>query len=571
MNQRLGALLAGIALSVVAKIPSASAEPPAQIRQVQLMPDVPAPFLVQDWKQVATGLDQLLFNLSAKGQYLPLLHLLHDQNQNVVGFGIPDYVGDLREPDGRGSGITCMGAVWGATLIGIDKSKGNPDYVNLCTDFFDSRPSYQMFGNKIHAADPEKTFWYTIFPNIILSSIAERYPSEQSINAMAHQAADSWAKATAALADPAKNDAANYDHTGFNFDTMQPVDNGHWKEPDAGAGVAWLEYAGFNRWHDPAFLKAADECMRYLDQRPADQGPWYEVLMPFGALTAIRMNAEQGRHYDTSKMINWCFDLSAARPDWKVNTDHWENVDAAGLVGGTDRCAERGNKVGGYGFAMNTFCWAWPLVPIARYDARYAHDIGKWMLNAASAARLYYSQYHPADRQTSADWKGDPNHFIAYEGLKYRWDDPNQPLLATGDPLHEHWGPHTDYGLYGSVFVGVYGAIISQTNVPQILRLDLLATDSCHPGAYPSFLYFNPLRTGQNISLDVGAKPCDLYDAVSGSFLNRHCIGSTSINIPAGGARVIVLTPSDGTLSYKNGKTYVNDIVIDYRRGTESK
>ncbi|HEY1684648.1 MAG TPA: hypothetical protein VGG19_07800 [Tepidisphaeraceae bacterium] len=570
MNQRLGVLLAAVALSVF-KISVASADSPAEIRQVQLMPDVPSPFQVPDWKQTAIGLDNLVFNTSLTGEYLPLLHLLKDKDQNVFAFGIPDYVGDLREADGRGSGITCMGAVWAATLVGIDKSRGDEDYAKLCGAFFDPRPNLQMFGNKLAAADPEKTFWYTIFPNIIAASIAERYPSETQLSEMVHQAAISWTKATTALADPSKDDAANYDHTGFNFDTMQPVDNGHWKEPDAGAGVAWLEYAAYNRWHDPAFLKAADECMRYLDQRPADQGPWYEVLMPFGAQTAVRMNAELGRHYDTSKIINWCFDLSAARPDWKVNTDRWEDVDAAGLVGGTDRCEQRGNKVGGYGFAMNTFCWAWALVPIARYDPRYAHDIGKWMLNAASAARLYYPEYHPRDRQTSADWQGDPNHYIAYEGLKYRWDDPNQPLLSTGDPLHEHWGPHTDYGLYGSVFVGVYGAIISRTNVPEILRLDLLATDSCHPKAYPSFLYFNPLKTNQNVTLDAGSTPCDLYDAVSGTFLNRHCIGSTSFSISTGTARVIILTPSDGTLSYKDGKTYLNDIVIDYRRGTESK
>src|SRR5208337_5233439 len=103
------------------------------------------------------------------------------------------------------------------------------------------------------------------------------------------------AKAAAALADPAKDDAANFDHTGFDFDTMQGADNGQWKEPDGGAGAAWIEYAAYNRWHDPAFLRAADRCMRYLDQRPADRDPSYEILMPFGALAAVRMNAELAR------------------------------------------------------------------------------------------------------------------------------------------------------------------------------------------------------------------------------------------------------------------------------------
>jgi hypothetical protein len=570
MKERVRVLLATVALVGILKTTASQAAEPAEIRQVQSMPDVPSPFQVPDWKQTAIGLDQLVFNASATGEYLPLLHLLQDKDQNVVAFGIPDYVGDLRQTDGSGSGITGMGAVWGATLVGIDKSHGDNDYVKLCSAFFDPRPNLQMFGNKVALCDPEKTFWYTIFPNIIAAAIADRYPSETQLSDMVHQAAVSWTKATIALADPTKDNAANYDHTGFNFDTMQAVDNGHWKEPDAGAGVAWIEYAAYNRWHDPAFLKAADECMRYLDQRPQDQDPWYEVLMPFGAQTAVRMNAELGRHYDTNKMINWCFDLSAARPDWKVNTDRWEDVDAAGLVGGTDRHAGR-TGAGGYGFAMNTFCWAWALVPIARYDPRYAHDLGKWMLNAASAARLYYAENHPRERQTSPDWKGDPNHYIAYEGLKYRWDDDNEPMLATGDPLHEHWGPHTDLGLYGGVFVGVYGGIIAPTDVPQILRLDLLATDVCHPKAYPSYLYFNPLKTEQTVTLDVGTTPKDIYDAVTGKFLSRKATGGTSITIPADEAVVAVLTPSGAALTRKDGKMYVDDVVIDYRRGSEGQ
>ncbi|MGD0463180.1 MAG: hypothetical protein ABSB74_11905 [Tepidisphaeraceae bacterium] len=565
-------LLAAAVLAVGAKGTNAVAEEAAQIRQVQLMPDVPSPCSVRDWRQVAIGLDELVFNPTAPGQYMPLLHLVRDDRGKVVGFGLPDYVGDIRQPaDGTGNGITGMGAVWGATLVGIDKSRGEHDYVKMCDAYFDPRPNYRMIGNGVGHCDADKTFWYALFPNIIFASLAERYPGETEISDLAHQSAVSWARAAAALADPAKDDAANFDHTGFDFDTMKGIDNGQWKEPDAGAGVAWIEYAAYNRWHDPAFLRAADRCMRYLQQRPSDQDPSYEVLMPFGALAAVRMNAELGRQYDTSKMINWCFDRSAARSDWKVNTDRWDGFDTAGLVGGTDCPPWHPSGIGGYGFAMNTFCWAWPLTPIARYDPRYAHDIGKWMLNAASAARLYYANAHPRDGQTCPDWDGDPHHVIAYEGLKYRWDDPHQPLLATGDALRMQWGPKTDYGLYGSVFVGVYGGLIAPTDDPQILRLDLLATDSCRPQAYPSYLYYNPRKLERTITLDVGAAPRDIYDAVSGRFLTRNATGPTPLKIDAGQALVVVLTPAGGTLTRDGGKTFVNGVVIDYRRGSDSQ
>jgi hypothetical protein len=564
MQRTLFAAVLGVGIAALC----AGAGEDVGIRQVRAMPDLPSPCIIRDWKQTAIGLDKLLFDLNAPGQYMPLLRVEKDDSGKATTFGFPDYVGDFRRKPGAGAGgagITDIGAIWGATLVGIDKSKGDIDYVALCAEHFDPRPSRQMVGNDVRSCDPEKTLWYTLFPNIIFAAVADRYPAETDLSDMTRRAAASWAKATAALGDPANGNVPNWDHTGFDFDAMKPVDNGQWREPDAGAGVAWIEYMAYNRWHDASSLEAADRCMTYLQQRPVDQNPFYEILMPFGALTAVRMNAELGRQYDTDKMINWCFDKSAARPDWKVNTERWGDVDTAGLVGATD-CPPWRTGIGGYGFAMNTFGWAWALVPVARYDPRYAHDLGKWMLNAASAARLYYADAHTAEGQSCPDWDGDPQHVIAYEGLKYRWDDPNQTLLATGDPIHEHWGPKTDFGLYGGVFVGVYGGMIAPTSDQQILRLDLLVTDSCRPKAYRSYLYYNPHTDSRSVSLDVGSSAVDVYDAVTGQFLSRDVSGNATIDIPPGGARVIVLPPAGGTLTSENGKTLVDGVVIDYRR-----
>ena len=96
-------------------------------------------------------------------------------------------------------------------------------------------------------------------------------------------------------------------------------------------------------------------------------------------------------------------------------TGSWSGLDVDGLVGSA-------TDGGGYAFAMNTFQYAGTLAPMARYDARYAHDIGKWILNAASAARLFYSNAHDAEHQSSYAWSStyDPKSVIAYEGLR-RW------------------------------------------------------------------------------------------------------------------------------------------------------
>ena len=98
--------------------------------------------------------------------------------------------------------------------------------------------------------------------------------------------------------------------------------------------------------------------------------------------------------------MNQCFDPRGrpqARPGWGVISDRWQGQDAHGLVGST-------TDGEGYAFAMNTFQWAGALVPLARYDTRYAHDIGKWMLNLANASRLFYPNAHDAEHQSSYAW-----------------------------------------------------------------------------------------------------------------------------------------------------------------------
>ena len=44
-----------------------------QIQRVALMPNLPEPYNMRDWKEVARNYDELFFNLSAIGTYLPLI------------------------------------------------------------------------------------------------------------------------------------------------------------------------------------------------------------------------------------------------------------------------------------------------------------------------------------------------------------------------------------------------------------------------------------------------------------------------------------------------------------------
>jgi hypothetical protein len=289
------------------------------------------------------------------------------------------------------------------------------------------------------------------------------------------------------------------------------------------------------------------------------QNPYYEVLMPFGACAAARMNAELGRNYDVEKLVNWCFaGDSSSRGPWGAVIGRWGDYDVSGLIGDVNRV-----------FLMNTFDTAGPLVSLVRYDPRFARAVGKWMLNAANAARLFYPEEIPDEYQSCPEKKAIVRNVIGYEAIS-----PNRfgkPLFADRDD----WGPETrepkasQFTLYGSSHVGVFGAIIGQTSDEKILQLNCLATDFFIDKAYPTCLYYNPYGQEREVTIDVGAKAVDVYDAASHAFLQRNVQGRTTLPLPKDGARVIVLTPASGQVTREGRKLLVNGTVVDYQLPTD--
>ncbi len=541
------------ALCCLAPAPALAWQRP--IPRVESMPRLPEPFSMKDWNRLARDYDAFVFDLDANGQYLPLVWLDDSRvNWDGPGFGMPSYVGDERVSGPDAEGVTCMGAVLGATVAGIDKRAGEHDWVAMCRQWFNRQTGEDLALNN-QRGDTGGSFWYEIWPNIVYLALSDRYPDVEGMDAEVRTIADRWLAACEAMG--AGTPAASFDHTAFDFDTLQPADNGVWREPDAAAGIAWLEYAAWRRYGDWRHLRAAEWCLNWLHERRAN--PYYENLMPWGALAAARMNAERGTWYDTDKFTNWCFGISECRGGWGVIADHWDGYDCSGLVGSVD-------NNGGYAFAMNTFTQAGALVPLARYDDRYARAIGKWMLNAANAARLFYPDAWPARNQSSAFWHADPQHVIAYEGLRKEWH--GRSPMATGDPLVMHWGPKTDLGLYGSSYVGLLGGIVEKTSDPRIIRLDCLATDFFRDEAYPTYLYYNPWPQARTVRLDAGREARDLYDATRDAFVKRGVRGTTGVRLAPDSAALIVVAPAGGTVTREGMRTLVNGVVVDYVTAT---
>lgn len=525
-----------------------------QIDRVELMPNIPEPFHMRDWKQVARDYDDLLFNFSKTGTYLPLISWDYSYwNFDRETFSIPSYVGQSPADEA----INCMAAVLSATLVGIDKSnQSGYNWVEMCENWYNIDTEQYIYLNNRHAL-ASTSYWYVLFPNLIFYQLAYYYPETGDFQNEMRGVADRWYDACVALGgsvDP--RSVPDFTHTAFDFNTMQSVYHGH-NEPDAAAAIAWLEYIAYLKEDDPKYLLAAEWCLEFLTK--LSNNPLYEVLLPYGAYIAARMNAELGRTYNLRKLINWCFGPSLnqkARFGWGVIAQNWGGYDVHGLHGSiTDG--------GGYAFSMGTYENVGSLVPIVRYDDRYARAIGKYVLNAANAARLFFGNGLDADHQDNEDWieAYDPNFCIGYEGLHKEWDGKSP--LATGDAMKDQWGP-TNLGLYGSSHVGIFGGIISPTNDEKILQLDCLVTDYYHDEAYPTYLYYNPYDVNKMVEIDVGSDMMSLYDTTSETFLATNVSGLASFQLSADSAAVIVVVPADGIITYEGTKTLIDNITVDY-------
>ncbi len=526
------------------------------IPRIDLMPNLPSPYFMRDWKQVARGYDSLVFDLNRTGTYLPLIWLNTStvNYPSQISFGLNTVVGTTAPTSAEA--INCLPAVIGATLAGVDQTAfAGRNWVLMCQEWFNKRPEQNVYKN--HPVDDTgDDWWYETMPNVFFYQLNALYPGTGYFANQFTTVADRWLLAVKTMGGSSTPwHFPNMDHRGWYLQTMTPEDNGV-HEPEAAGAIGWLLYQAWVSTKDVRYRIGAEWAMEFLSGLPTN--PSYELQLSYGTYLAARMNAELGTTYDVSKMVNWCFDVGPLR-SWGSMVGTWGGYDCDGLIGEV-------NGTNDYAFAMNTFEQIGALVPLVRYDCRFATTIGKWTLNAANASRLFYPNMLPALNQDSYAWarQYDPASVIAHEALR-QFNGGTSPY-GTGDAISGGWGA-TTLTLYGSSHVGILAGIIDTTNVPGILRLNLLKTDYYHAPAYPSYLFYNPYDSTRSVALDVGSGQHDLYDAVSHAFVQTGVSGTASLPIPAGSAMVVVSVPAAGSITYQLEKTLVNDTVLDYHSG----
>lgn len=538
-----------------------------EIHLVQYMPELPIPYKMKNWKEIAIQQDRLFYDFNAKGQNLPLIWWDDSQvNFPFRTFGLPSYVDKRRLGGNSYESLPTMGSLISASLLKIDKSNYNgEDYVTMIRQFFNQKNGTNLILNGLNRKVGE-SFWYEIWPAMAYSMLVDLYPAKTEMQEPMKMTVDNWLAAISDLS--REREYPDFNYTAFDFKNRKGYHNGVWREPDAAAGLAWLQYVAWVKYGDKKYLDAARQCMAFLQNRQAADGTFYEIMMPYGAYLAIRMNAELGTSYDELKMLNWCFDgNNSDRDGWGVMCERWNKYDVHGLVG--QKKAEQ------YAFAMNTFSQAAALVPIVKYNPAYSATVGKWILNLANASRLFYPDEHPRNRQSSSIWQGDPQHVICYEGLRKDLDhgnhfEPFQGLLATEGPYAigdqvKTMSSATDICLYGSAWVGMLAAIVDTTDVEGILQLDCNATDFYSARKFPTYLVFNPYFENKTVTLNLNvADPVDMYDLVSKQYLKKNCKDKAVISLNANSAVTIVCLPSSAVKTKKKGKLMIGKDVVDY-------
>lgn len=542
------------------------------------MPNAPANYTLPDWSAITKGFDTYVFDFNAQGEFRPLIWLDNTQlNLPIESFGIYTAMGDVRQGPLQNRGehheaLCVLGALHGATLAGIDKSDQNGyNFIRMAQNYFNSATGWNIVLNNTGPAAGAlgggyaRDFWYDVFPNMLFYSIGARYPEVEGVDHIMRSIAEQFCKADSVIM-ATKGD---YRMREFDFGNMRIGNTEKMIQADAAAGFAYVLYGAYRKYGDERYLKAAQSAMNTLDAETESQ--FYEVIMPFAVYMAARMNAEQGTGYNVKKFMDWTFDGdSKSRPGWGVLTGELGGYEVNGLCGSTSE---------NYGFAMNTFDLAWALVPAVRYDQAYARAIGKWMVNAAANSRYYYPQYVKAEHQALPRERAIElsDGVIAYEGFrgedKYgdkRLDGVKGVAIGDGPGWVEGNPRESMLSLYGSAHVGIFGALIAPTNVEKILRIDCLAADLFPAqGSYPTYLYYNPYDEAKQVEVRIGnALPddkFDLYDIVSRQYLGKNATNGSTVELAPDTAAVIVALPAGCKISHRDGKSYADSVVIDYK------
>ncbi len=542
------------------------------IERVNLMPDMPESYQMIDWKQKARDFDRFVFDWNNSSEVGPLIWLDNARrNVNQETFGLYTAVKDIRQGKNANNGefhesLNSLAAILGAGLVGIDKTNQDGyNYVKMVQNYFNSDTGWNIVMNNTTSSVGSKgggygrDWWYDVLPNALYYAVCDVFPHVEGAEKNQKSIAEQFVKADSVL-------NGNYDYSYFDYGQMKGGVNHIPLQQDAAGGHAYVLLCAYRKFGDNRYLQHAKSAVEALLAQKESR--FYEALLPLGAYTAAYLNATEGTSYDVKKMLDWVFDgckSPTGRTGWGIIVGKWGDYDVSGLQGSiTDG--------GGYAFLMNSIKPAWPFIPLVKYQPEYAQAIGKWMLNNASACRLFYPGYIDEQHQWAPELRNLTANNIAYEGLR-KADDYGKESLKGLSPVAIGDGPkwidgnptESMFSVYSSSPVGILGAIVDTTNVKGILKLDCNATDFYAPKPYPVYLYYNPFDEDKEVDY-TSAQQVDLFDIVAKEYVARNIMEKGCFTIPAKATRVVVELPVETELTKEGQRIVANkQYIISYK------
>ena len=380
-------------------------------------------------------------------------------------------------------------------------------------------------------------YWYLLNVDALAAGIIRTKLSDDAVSIkMLRSTADR-------LMDMAHQIEYDFNDQGYNFESNTPwTRKDIYRQPDVVGAYAYLMLFAYEMFGDSKYLEESKIAL--LSYQDFEKNPWYEI--PSGAMSCITA-ARLGAHYrdpdvDLHKVLSFALDPHYGA----MQAGDWGGREVNGLIrgwGGADR---------GEAYSMESMVLLPYLLPVLRYNTQYAEEIGKYALNLSANMRWFYSDHMPSEQQS----RPDLTPVMPYEKLT-RTKKGYTPY-AGGD-----FG--SQRSIYGGAYVLWFGEIIRPTQDDYILQINVSKTDFLAEASYPTYLYYNPWPEERKIVLQLDSGAFDIYETIEHQRLHRAARGSVTLKIPGGGARVVVVVPSDKESTIENGILKAGGVPVDYQ------
>lgn len=317
----------------------------------------------------------------------------------------------------------------------------------------------------------------------------------------------------------------NFNDQGYDFAAAQPFTRlDAFRQPDTLGGYAYVMHMGFKLLGDDSYRQEASKALMMYQASPTN--PWYEIPSGAMAVMSASMLKLEDDAIDLDRILAFCFDTE----NGCLHHTTWGDKEVQGLM-----CGWRGHtreEAVNRAYSLESMVPIAFLAPLAKYHEKFASLLGRYLVHVLANLRWFFSEYLAETEQSRTDL----TETIPYESIRH--NEQGCALFGCGD-FHGH------KSIYGGALTLWLGAMISLTDDPTLLIVDLNKTDFLGDTSYPTFLCFNPYDEAREVTLSIPAGTWDVYDRYAHRSLAKQTNHFVTLSIPAETPMVIVLTPSD--------------------------